>query len=71
MKSTERFIIVVSAIITFLLASVGITAIYWAMGGSFHVSWALGVYLIVELYLALLVLNVARRRPEQIAKETL
>lgn len=65
----NRIIVVVSAVITFLLASTGLTAVYWVAGGSFERGAPLAVYLLVEFYLALLVINVAKKRPEQIAKE--
>lgn len=63
MKPIERFVIVVSALIIFLLASAGITAIYWTLGGSLKWGAGLAAYAGVELYLAYLVVVVARNRP--------
>lgn len=68
MKPIDRVVIVVSAFITFLLASAGVTAAYWTLGGSFKLELdnvGLIVYALVELYLALVIANVAKRRPNQ------
>jgi hypothetical protein len=69
MKSADRFMIIIAAVIVFLLASTGITAVYWVVGGRFSWGIPLTIYLIVELYFAVLVVRVARKRPEQLAKE--
>ena len=66
MKPIDRVFIVVSALITFLLASTGVTVIYLTVGGTFDLTMGLALYVIVELYLALCVINVALRRPGQI-----
>jgi TM2 domain-containing membrane protein YozV len=72
MKSVERFVIVASSLITFLLVSAGITAIYLTVGGTFKLhAWNIGllIYTILEIYLACLVIKVSLKRPEQIKEE--
>lgn len=69
MNTSDRVVIVISAILTFLLASVGVTAIYLAAGGRFHWGVPLTLYLIAEVYLAALIFRIARRRNQEQRKE--
>ena len=75
---TERLVIALSSLITFLLVSAGITAIYCTVGGTFRVSMhplltmknvGLVAYGIIELYLLALVIKISLRRPAQISRE--
>lgn len=70
MKPIDRIAIVVCALITFLMASAGVTSVYyWALGGSFKLevgNVGLFVYALLELYLALVIINVTKGRSGRI-----